>query len=320
MLKTCIVCGKKYENRDKRSKYCSKECLYVLEREKYKIKKEKACKDCGSLFYGRGKQLYCDCCKDIRLKNKNFETQTKKSFCKKCGKFLFEEKKKVTKKIKDDNISFLCGACKLENRKNLSEKMKGEGNPNWNPFVERTVLTEEEKVIKRKETKERISKRMRLNNPMFNPETVNKMAETMKQKYENGDIKRKLGKDNPLWKGNRNHDLTIRARLKKWVRLILERDNFTCQECKIRGDRLEVHHNKPLRKINQEFAEKYGFSSINEIDINSDIFKKISEEITDYHHTNAHIGITYCRKCHGKIDKQRHLKRNDNNEDKEDFC
>lgn len=38
MEKTCIICGKTYENRDKRSVICSNDCYKILSRERYKNK------------------------------------------------------------------------------------------------------------------------------------------------------------------------------------------------------------------------------------------------------------------------------------------
>lgn len=69
----------------------------------------------------------------------------------------------------------------------------------------------------------------------------------LKQKYcckkcadKNG-IRHK-GEENVLWKGGtKKRD---KAKQKSWSKQVLERDNFTCQECGIRGGDLHAHHIK----------------------------------------------------------------------------
>lgn len=60
---------------------------------------------------------------------------------------------------------------------------------------------------------------------------------------------KRKGEHNPSWKGGitpLNH--TVRGCIKNefWKKEILKRDNYTCQECKVRGGRLEVDHIKPF--------------------------------------------------------------------------
>lgn len=48
------------------------------------------------------------------------------------------------------------------------------------------------------------------------------------------------GEENVLWKGGtKERDKT---KQKSWSKQVLERDNFTCQECGIRGGDLHAHH------------------------------------------------------------------------------
>ena len=52
-----------------------------------------------------------------------------------------------------------------------------------------------------------------------------------------------------LGKGNKNRKLEYLRRTKKfrdWRNTIFERDNYTCQECKQRGGRLNADHIKPF--------------------------------------------------------------------------
>jgi len=62
--------------------------------------------------------------------------------------------------------------------------------------------------------------------------------------------KGRRGKDNHFWKGGKT-DTTHRARQsgvwKKWRLAVYERDNYTCQICKVKGDELIPHHIKLYR-------------------------------------------------------------------------
>jgi hypothetical protein len=84
----------------------------------------------------------------------------------------------------------------------------------------------------------------------------------------NGNFKR--GQKPWNWKGiGRWRPKTTET--KEWVRAIMERDNFTCQDCKVRGGRLEVHHIKPWVLFPELRLDKSN-------------------------------GVTLCRDCHKKTD------------------
>lgn len=60
---------------------------------------------------------------------------------------------------------------------------------------------------------------------------------------------RPRGENHYKWKGGiTTENLKIRHSLdaKFWREAVFKRDNFTCQECKIRGGRLNAHHIKPF--------------------------------------------------------------------------
>ena len=177
--------------------------------------------------------------------------------------------------------------------------MMGEKNHNWNY---------NKKIIIRRSRKE-MGDFMKKNNPMKNLENVKKMKQTLKLNVKAGKTKYKHGKEHPLWKGNRTYKLTIRSKLSKWRKRILKQDNFICQKCNIRGGHLEIHHTFPLRKIEKMFSELYNFNFL-DVNIKSDGFEFICQNIIDYHFMNTKLGITVCSKCHGEIDPMRHTKKN----------
>lgn len=72
----------------------------------------------------------------------------------------------------------------------------------------------------------------------------------------------------------------------KWRFKIFERDLFTCQNCDTKGVYLEAHHIKSFLKI------------VLENEINSLQKAKDCKELW-----NLDNGITFCRECHLKIDK-----------------
>lgn len=57
----------------------------------------------------------------------------------------------------------------------------------------------------------------------------------------------RLGSKSHLWKGGltkKNYRLRRSSTFKNWRKAIYERDDYTCQTCKVRGGRLHPHHIK----------------------------------------------------------------------------
>ncbi len=69
-------------------------------------------------------------------------------------------------------------------------------------------------------------------------------------------------------------------------------ESFTCQDCKMVGGNLEVHHINPLSNIIKEYKIK----TMNDA--------RRCEELWDLDN-----GITYCQECHVKNDKFRRIKK-----------
>ena len=97
----------------------------------------------------------------------------------------------------------------------------------------------------------------------------------------------------PSWKGGIskiNHLIRTSFEYRLWIKYCMERDNYTCQDCKIIGGNLEVHHKKSLSKIIKE----------NNIISMENARQCIEIWISDN-------GITYCDECHSKNDKFRRI-------------
>jgi len=88
-----------------------------------------------------------------------------------------------------------------------------------------------------------------------NPENLAKQTEHLKmlspkgRKFSKESIEKRSGENHPNWKGGitpevmkiRNSD-----EYKEWRTAVFERDNYTCQECGVRGGVLNADHIKPF--------------------------------------------------------------------------
>lgn len=268
----CEVCGTPIDDLPGQRRICKNpECEAEQRRRKYANSlKEKVCAICGNTFMATGKQTLCESCREQSKKERldkitTFtETIEQQIVCKYCGKLLRTETKKKTAKTKEILAKGVCEDCKRINREKSSKRMK-EDNPMKNPEVaekmgdtkrrqyEELCALEGRIPGKRRdykgETPEMLRERMRLNNPMFNPETRKKVSETFKRKIEAGEIKYVKGPEHHLWKGNRNFNKAVRVELRSWVKKEFEKASYTCQKCGKTHTELHVHHLIPLRDI-----------------------------------------------------------------------
>jgi len=96
----------------------------------------------------------------------------------------------------------------------------------------------------------------------------------------------RTGANNPFWKGGWTPlQKLIRKSVecKLWKSAVFRRDNYTCQECKVRGRTLHAHHIKAFAEIMKE----YGITTFEQA--------LACKELWDVEN-----GITYCKDCHGK--------------------
>lgn len=108
---------------------------------------------------------------------------------------------------------------------------------------------------------------------------------------------------NGMWKGGRSH-LALRIRLsfeyRMWRTSIFKRDNFTCNECGVRGGYMHVHHKKSFKKIFDEFLGFYNqFSPTDD----TDTLVRLSWSYPEFWKQDN--GITLCRTCHYLIERKK---------------
>ncbi len=137
----------------------------------------------------------------------------------------------------------------LEQRKNLSEKLKGKPKPwmtKWN-----------KKFPRRKGQKNSEEHRKKISNALTGKKLSKEHIENLKKSHKGIKLsektKRKMsearkGNKHWNWKGDIS-SLRVRVQssreYKLWRKAIFERDNYICQICGQRGGRLEAHHILP---------------------------------------------------------------------------
>ena len=270
----CEICGDKKNDLPRQRKICLKEeCIRQQKIRKYhSALKTKICERCGNEFEGTYKQKLCPQCRENRkpLERKEIEVTL---YCKYCKKPIGKEVRLMTILSSTEDYTFVCDECKQAHREETAE-------------------------------------RMRQHNPMFDKNVSKKVAKTLKQRYKDGTIPKHFGKDNWNWKGNRNFNKAVRINLRKWVKEMFIKNNFTCQICGKNKGELHVHHIEPLRDIISNFMEKenYTIEYINDIE-GTDEYQEFINKIVKYHYDNDNIGIVLCPECHAKMDRQYRLRK-----------
>lgn len=116
---------------------------------------------------------------------------------------------------------------------------------------------------------------------------------------------KRLGPCSNFWKGGINPLRTIirdLAEAIEWRKSVFERDNYTCQNCGIRGTYLEAHHLKTFEQIYREFLATFKYlSPVNDKYRLVELSRKYEE------FWRVSNGQTLCSECHD-LTKIRNLK------------
>ena len=298
--KICIYCKEKYTARNKNSKKCKKrECYNAEGRKSYKgTQKLVNCVDCNLEIYVDGNKTLCNNCRNKR-KKEGLKTKIISVCCIRCKKTIREEERKITK-TETKVFKSLCLECKKESGELKSISKRGELNPNWNGG--RKNHKRKKKFETKEEMKIAFSNRMKESNPMFNEEVKKKSIETRNNKIKNGLLIYKRGKEHHLYKGTREPKREIVKYLSDWRKQILKEANFTCNECKHRGGKLEIHHLEPFREIIDKFISS---KELKKLSIESNEFFNLKDKIIQYHFDNNQIAEVLCEKCHIEKDEYR---------------
>jgi hypothetical protein len=191
-------------------------------------------------------------------------------------------------------------------RKKISETLKqrySEGELS-SPFSDPEVIKNRKIYHPTSEDRRKMSNRMIENNPMKNPEVVQKVRTTIQEKIKKGELQYKRGRDHHLWRGGSDFYTFTRLKLYPvWVKPILERDQYSCTECGKSNCELHVHH---IRRFVDIMKDVLRLNQISRDDIDSlkeenyQLFDRLSNMVVDAHRLDD--GKTVCQKCHQKID------------------
>lgn len=300
--KICEICGREYQAYLDSQRFCHR-CGISTEANRIRYNEhvsKKACAECGALFVGTSKATLCQNC---YIENwecamiHEYNIIVRPILCKKCDTIMSHEKVKDTSRtLPHRHGQALCDICK---NKHIRERAKtGE-------LRKKKSYYKKVSEPKKRRTRKQASRRMRIDNPMFNPQVRRRVSKTLRKKYKTGELNVPTGPKNHLWKGNRSFNLTVRTRLYSiWIRPILERDGFLCTICG-RGGQLQVHHTRPLREIIESVGARL---SIKEFDTykSDPRYDNFIQMVIDEH--KLCDGITVCKSCHTKIDRRYRVK------------
>lgn len=328
----CKICNKEFNTKIKNICY---DCVYN------NTFFDKTCIKCGTPFKGKRLQKQCEKCRKNAHKNSNFKNfHTITRICKSCGKIIDVIKKVNCGLYNQNNIVFNDINCKECKRKILSEYQKLNNTnvlaEHFDTIDEYNKIKTEKRVLKHKQFldeniklldelrkieptanfkfdnpyKERLSLLMRLNNPMFNLKTRNKMKITLNNRIKQGLITY-TAKNRKNYTGcSRTIQNYLRSELYLWRKTLLEQSNYSCELCNHSGGMLHVHHTIPYREILKMVCAELNLSSniLKEIKFSDETYCKIKEKLLYFHSTHD-CGIVVCPKCHAIIDKFYHLEK-----------
>jgi hypothetical protein len=85
-----------------------------------------------------------------------------------------------------------------------------------------------------------------------------------------------------------------------WKKPILERDNYCCSNCGIHNCALEIHHIIPYRQLFQDCITELNYNWNDWLIWTEQMILELENLLVSKH--TLEIGITLCKKCHGKHD------------------
>ena len=319
----CKYCGDEIKFQFKKPTSCSKlECKHLAYADTFY---KKQCECCHTEFDALQKQIYCDDCRKDMFNKHRYESLkiiNQEVRCPQCNKLTGNIDKFFINNItKNDSIGAVCEDCKKKNLEKQSQRMK-EFNPmRLKETVDKVYFTKygKERSLEKYIPKYKqlgflnFSEYMKVYNPMKNEETKIKVKNTLKNKILTGEFIYKTGKHNPNYKGKRSLGKHIRDHLYEWRQNILKENNYTCQNCGISGVIFHVHHILPLSNIIQNVCDGYD-TKLKDVEIGSELYFNIANDVVQYHYDNAGIGTLLCRNCHDILDKFYHKPKNITNE------
>lgn len=324
-IKKCIYCGEEFEYRMNKQVRCNKpECIRAAGRDYHNNIHVTyvPCAECGKTFKLKAydKNTLCPECRKLHgrgpYKYKNIIQQ--KHVCRQCGKLLYTVEKHDTHcaEILADKT---CDECKELNKQKSSNRMKLE-NPAYKgkvlseeEYAQKIVLKQEEAVYRSSEARanewrQEVSIRMKNNNPMKNPATVEKVRKSLKAKK---DLEYKL---KPKVMNCRE---AMRDYLKFWRDRELKRAGYKCEVCGKENVQLYVHHNTiKFKDIYLKSCTKLGLNSAH-IAYRSEDYYRLKEEIVKYHAEHLELGQVLCKECHAKIDDHFRIKLEEYNSERD---
>jgi len=199
------------------------------------------------------------------------------------GRILSEETKdKIRKKMIGRKV-------REETRNKLREKSKGK-RPLW---VCKRISEGSKGKKKSAEFKEKCRLRMIGNQINKGRKYKNRKgvpsSEEKKRKLSKFNKGRYVGDKNHFWKGGITPLIKVTRtcfKYRQWRSDVFTRDDFTCQECGVRGAYLEAHHIKTFSKI-----------------IKDNKIKTIEQALCCEELWNINNGTTLCKDCHKQIIK-----------------
>ncbi len=179
-----------------------------------------------------------------------------------------------------------------ESRKKISLFRKGKNTHDWSQKSKEKLRNSRLGKHHSEETKRKIS----INNKgrEFSKESREKISNKHKGRLISG----MKGKTHYNWKGGITPLTKVIRHLEEygqWVKSIFERDNYTCQKCKIIGNKvyLNSHHIKSFNLIFQEFLQQYSqFSPIED----KETLVRLAISYEPF--WDIDNGTTLCKECH----------------------